>query len=57
MLQNECTNKLLNPIINFNLLKKYYFSIFYEHKNTKLNHFTYFKNEYILGCYKSTALK
>ena len=38
-------NHISNPMINFNLLKKYYFSIFHEHKNAKLNHFNYFKND------------
>ena len=35
---------LLYPMINFNLMKNIIF-LFYEHKNTELNHFSYISKE------------
>jgi len=43
MQKHECTKMLLGPMMNFNLNEKYYFSIFHEHKHTKLNHFHLFQ--------------
>ena len=48
---------LLNPMMNFNLMKNIIFPMFHEHENTKLNHLTLFQKEQILGCYNSTPLK
>jgi len=38
MHEHVCTNKLLNLIINFNLMKRFVFLYFHEHIITKLNH-------------------
>jgi len=33
-------NHISNPMINFYFNEKYYFPMFHEHQNTKLNHFS-----------------
>jgi hypothetical protein len=40
MYQHVCINKLLNLMINFNLVKNIISLYFYEHKNSKLTHFS-----------------
>ena len=40
MHQHVCSTMLLHPMINFNLMKNYYFPRFHEHKNSELNHFS-----------------
>ena len=45
MHQHVCTNKLLNLMINFNLIKQFIFIYFHEHKNTELNHFSSISEE------------
>ena len=44
-------NKLLAPMVNFNLKKNIIFSIFHGHKNTQFNILSYFGKLQILGCY------
>jgi len=38
-------NSFAKSYDKFYLNEKYYFPMFHEHKNIKLNHFTYFKKE------------
>jgi hypothetical protein len=45
MHQHECINKLLNLMINFNLVKNIIFLCFYEHKYSKLTHFSSISKE------------
>jgi hypothetical protein len=45
MHQHVCSNKLLNIMINFNLIKILIFLCFHEHKNMKLNQFSYISKE------------
>ena len=51
MQRHACSNKLLAPMVNFNLKKNIFFPIFYGHKNTQVNNLSYFEKLQILGCY------
>ena len=57
MQRHACSNKLLDPMVNFNLNKNIIFPIFHGHKNTQVNNLSYFGKLQILGCYNSTPLK
>ena len=57
MQRHACSNKLLAPMVNFNLKKNIIFPIFHGHKNTQVNNLSYFGKLQILGCYNSTPLK
>jgi len=57
MQSHACSNKLLDPMVNFNLKKNIIFPIFHGYKNTQVNNLSYFGKLQILGCYNSTPLK
>jgi hypothetical protein len=43
MQEHECTKNIATPYDKFYFDEEYYFPIFHEHKNTKLNHFHLFQ--------------
>ena len=53
MHRHVCTSMLLCLMINFNLMKKFYFPVFHVHKNSKLNLLALFPKIQILECYSN----
>ena len=57
MHQHVCTSMLLNLMMSFNLMKKFIFLYFHEHKIPNEIILALFPKIQILGCYNSTPLR